>query len=379
MSERGKPVAVGAPPNEADRLAQLRSYQILDTLPELAFDDITFLASEICECPIALISLVDEDRQWFKSRVGLQATETSRDVAFCARAILEPDELLVVPDATQDERFASNPLVTTDPLIRFYAGAPLTTSQGDALGTLCVIDRVARELDPSQMQALSALSRQVMAQLELRKALVELEQYIEQRSSYERHLNRYQEELEKTNASLALQSVTDSLTGLHNRRALLETLDAECERARRYSHPLTLAILDVDHFKSYNDAFGHPIGDRALEQIAGILTQSKRNGDLVARHGGEEFAIVLPETDLEGARLAAERVRKSVESADWPHRRLTISVGIAVLEPHMADTSELLGSADQALYRAKQEGRNRVSVAATREPDTTSGGGVESR
>jgi PAS domain S-box-containing protein len=154
--------------NESERLLALRQYNVLDTLPEQSFDDLTRLASYICEAPIALVTLVDQDRQWFKSRVGMEATETPRDQAFCAHAIHQTG-LFIIPDALADGRFADNPLVTSDPCIRFYAGAPLVTPEGHALGTLCVIDRVPRELNKSQEEALRALSRQVMTQLELRR------------------------------------------------------------------------------------------------------------------------------------------------------------------------------------------------------------------
>ncbi len=164
------------PENESLRLAELRSFGILDTVAEDAYDAITFLASQICEAPIALISIVDEDRQWFKSRVGLDVVETDRDVAFCAHAIHQPSSLLIVPDATTDPRFSSNPLVTNDPSIRFYAGAPLVTPAGNALGTLCVIDREPRQLSEDQESALTALSVQVMALLELRRTVRDLEQ-----------------------------------------------------------------------------------------------------------------------------------------------------------------------------------------------------------
>jgi anti-sigma regulatory factor (Ser/Thr protein kinase) len=159
--------------DEAGRLRALRQYRILDTEPEQAFDDLTLIASQICGVPIALISLVDEDRQWFKSRVGIEARESSRSVSFCAHAILQHG-IFTIADASKDERFCDNPFVKSDPGIRFYAGAPITTQDGYALGTLCVIDYVPRQLSDEQNNALRALERQVTAQLELRRNIEEL-------------------------------------------------------------------------------------------------------------------------------------------------------------------------------------------------------------
>ncbi|PYT45172.1 MAG: hypothetical protein DMG47_09020 [Acidobacteria bacterium] len=177
------------PVNEAGRIAALEKYAILDTDPEQSFDDLALLASFICKTPIALISLVDEDRQWFKSRVGLDASETSRDIAFCSTAILQND-VFVVPDALADDRFRDNPLVVSDPHIRFYAGAPLINEDGYALGTLCVVDRAPRELAPEQKEALKALSRLVLAQLEFRRNLLLLKETLTDRTREEHERQR---------------------------------------------------------------------------------------------------------------------------------------------------------------------------------------------
>ena len=182
-------MAITKPANEEARVIALDKYAILDTDPEQSFDDLTLLASYVCKTPMALISLVDEDRQWFKSRVGIDASETSRDIAFCSTAILQSD-VFVVPDALADERFRDNPLVVSDPHIRFYAGAPLINEDGYALGTLCVIDRAPRDLAPDQKEALQALSRLVLVHLEFRRNLILLKEALSDRSKEEHERQR---------------------------------------------------------------------------------------------------------------------------------------------------------------------------------------------
>jgi GAF domain-containing protein len=195
-------MATQVTPNEKKRLKVLWQYDVLDTVPEEMFDDLTELAARICEAPIGLISLVDENRQWFKSRVGVTVSETSRDVSFCAHAIRQ-NGLFIVPDATKDPRFADNPLVRSDPKIRFYAGAPLITPDGYALGTLCVIDKVPRDLRPQQRQALTVLSRHVMTQLELRRHTRELAEARKSSEAADDELSKARAEVAKLRRELA--------------------------------------------------------------------------------------------------------------------------------------------------------------------------------
>ncbi len=192
------------PLNEVKRLKVLWQYEVLDTVPEEVFDDLTELAARICEAPIAMITLVDENRQWFKSKVGVTINETSRDISFCAHAINQED-LFIVPDAAKDERFASSPLVVSEPKIRFYAGAPLVTPDGYALGSLCVIDKVPRELRPDQKQALRILSRHVVSQLELRRHARELAAARQTGKKYKNELDKLRTELAKARRELKKQ------------------------------------------------------------------------------------------------------------------------------------------------------------------------------
>lgn len=201
-------VPTPAPTTDKARVAALQKYAILDSEPEQAFDDLTLLAAYICKTPIALISLVDEDRQWFKSKVGMSLSETPREIAFCHTAI-QQSEVMVVPDTLQDERFRNNPLVVSEPRIRFYAGAPLITEEGYALGTLCVVDRTPRDFGVDQKEVLQALGRLVLAQLEFRRNLILLKEAL---------TDRTREEQERERELIKVQETLVRVLGLRIRR-----------------------------------------------------------------------------------------------------------------------------------------------------------------
>lgn len=335
------------PANEAERIAALRRYRILDTSPEAVYDDLARLAAYICQTPISLITFIDGERQWFKAHPGIEIDELNRNMAFCAHTILSPGDLLVVPDTHLDPRFSGNPLVTGPPYVRFYAGIALMSPDGFPLGTLCVLDTRPRRLKPEQQEALQALGRQTVTQLEMRS----LSEMRAQKLA-----------LEAANRKLQALATTDGLTGLKNHRAFQETLRQEFAQARRSHLPLALVLLDIDHFKEYNDTFGHPAGDEVLKVIAQVLKRTLRAGDVAARHGGEEFAVILPDTDALCALHLAERLRRAIAQAPGPLRPITASFGIAAAAPTTRDHNEVIAEADAALYRSKAQGRNQVSV-----------------
>jgi diguanylate cyclase (GGDEF)-like protein len=327
--------AAPPPGNELERLAALESYEVLDSACEASFDNIVRLAARLTGSPIALVSLVDADRQWFKARFGLDenVSETHRDLAFCAHAILDPSQPLIVPDATKDARFSDNALVTGAPDIRFYAGVPLVNPDGFALGTLCVIDRQPKEFAAEDLDTLSGLAQAVMTTLELRRAL----------------------------QKIGAVALTDGLTGLLNRRGFLVGLNQAIARQHRDGRPFSLLYIDLDRFKEVNDRFGHSTGDRVLTEIADAMRRAVRTEDTVARIGGDEFGIVLVGGDGTEASGVGERVRKSIQhrmqQGGWG---VTASVGAVAFHDAPDDQNMALTLADDLMYRAKMAGRNRV-------------------
>ena len=354
-----------SPDNELERIETLKDLAILDSVPEQSFDDLALLAATICDAPASLVSLDDGQRQWFKSSHGIGLEQTGREVSFCAHAILQPGEIMEVPDATQDERFADNPLVTGEQQVRFYAGAPLVTEEGHVLGTLCVLDRRPRHLKPHQRAALQALARQTVAQLTLRSVRRALQKALEDTRTYQAALEDYQGRLRQLNIQLQTLAITDPLTGVYNRLALAQQLSQALAHAARAQEPVSLLLIDADYFKAFNDTFGHQAGDDALCALAQVIRAAVRAADIVARYGGEEFVVILPATDGAGASALAERVRTAVQAARWCHRNLTVSIGVVTRPPgHPRCTTELLiADADAALYRAKAAGRNQVVSA----------------
>lgn len=346
------------PDNEEQRLLALQRYQILDTPNERSFEDLVTIATALCGTGMGAVTLVDRDRQWFKARRAVDASEASRDISFCGHAILQPDQVMVVEDALQDPRFHDNPLVVDDPHVRFYAGAPLLSFDGLPLGTLCVFDASPGQLRPEQAKALAALSRQVSLVMELRRYAHEIQQHMRDRAWYEQRLGEYNNLLEQQNADLAEQSRTDPLTGLPNRRAMSAALTAAVCDADGQPRQTAVALLDIDHFKRVNDLYGHATGDHVLAELARLLRAHFAGQGLAARFGGEEFVVLMPDTALATAELQCDVLRMAV--ADLPLGiPLTIRIGVAA--HHHGDTVEqTLARADAALYQAKHQGRNRV-------------------
>lgn len=330
------------PRDEADRLAELLSYEILDTPVDPRFQVFVELAAAFFEVPIALVSLVDAERQWFKAEIGLGAVcETSREMSFCAHAILAPHEVMVVEDARLDARFADNDLVTGSPHIRFYAGAAIVGARGHALGTLCIIDVRPRLMDAAGRRQLAALATGVGSVLELHHSLQQMQR----------------------------AALHDPLTGLANR----SWFEPELQRAVQAAGAGTgcaVLCLDLDRFKIINDTYGHAQGDAVLRDVACRLRSVIRPTDLAGRLGGDEFAILMrgPFPPSAPQRLGMRILSALASPVVLEGAEFTIggSIGYACAPPHR-DAGKMLLAADKALYAAKQAGRGRV-VAAPEPP-----------
>ncbi|OHC94431.1 MAG: diguanylate cyclase [Sphingomonadales bacterium RIFCSPLOWO2_12_FULL_63_15] len=316
--------------DEPARIAALRRYGILDTPAEGAFDKVTDLVRTLFDVPISAVSLIDTERQWFKSITGLDISETARSMAFCDHAIRQ-DEPLVITDAQADPRFCDNPLVTGEPGIRSYAGVQLRTPDGHNLGSLCAIDTRPRTFSPEQMEVLKGLAPIVVEQMELR-----------------------------------LLAERDHLSGALTRRAFIAELDKRIALFTRHRRPAALVLLDIDHFKQINDRHGHPAGDRVIEAVAALCKGLSRPSDAFGRIGGEEFGLLLPEAQEADALAVANRIRAAIERFEItnnPPLHVTASFGVATIGAGRMSSEAWLSAADAALYQAKRAGRNRAVLA----------------
>lgn len=348
---------IAPPADEVRRLAALAGYSIVGTPPEQAFQDLVMIAAALCDAPMAAVTLVDRERQWTKAAIGIDTGECRREDALCNHAILVPDRPLVVRDMREDARFRDNPFVVGAAGVRFYAGAPLVTAEGLAMGALCVLDTRPRTLAPQQLQALEGLARQAVAQMELRRAYAALRHHASERIWYERQLELARHRLAEENAQLVQASLTDELTGLPNRRAAGLHLDRAFVRATTEGAPLVVGIVDIDFFKAINDQHGHPVGDQVLVEVGRRLDAHSGPDVFVARLGGEEFVTIIARP-LEEARVLCEAMRAAVAAAEVAHP-VTVSIGLT----HCASgdaPGDIYSRADLALYRAKHAGRNRV-------------------
>ncbi len=313
------------PEDENQRLSTLRSLNILDSPADERFDRLTRLAMHVFDVPMALVSLVDENRQWFKSCQGLSATETSRDVSFCGHAILG-DKAFVINDANQDPRFADNPLVTGEPFIRFYAGYPITYIDGTKLGTLCLLDEKPRQFDEHEQLILQDLAKIV---------------------EHEIH---------------AVQLATiDELTEIPNRRGFFSSARKALSLCQRQSLPVSLVFLDLNEFKPINDRFGHAEGDKALRLFAELLTQVSRQTDIAARMGGDEFVLLLvnaTEKEVDRVLSRFSELMKMANSQQALDYVISYSYGIVRYDPDKhQDLEDLLAEGDQLMYKRKRKAK----------------------
>ncbi len=370
---------------ESLRLAKLHDYGILDTLPESTYDDIAALAAQICQTPTALVSLVDTNRQWFKSRVGLEATETPRSMAFCTHTIQGVD-VMVVEDTHDDPTFCKNPLVTGPPYIRFYAGAPLITHDGYALGSLCVLGYKPHRLTDAQVQSLQVLSHQVVAQMELSYQRYQLElsnQHLEQRvkertSSLSASLYRLlhaQTKLLKREAASRYSTLANPLTDLPNRSYFLQRLRQSIQLTqRRPSHCYAVLFIALNDFNPINDTLGYDVGNQLLVHVAKRIQQALRQSDLVAHLGDDEFSVLLDDiSTLEHAIAAVKRLQTHLKTPViiQTHKISTgASIGIAFSTMGYRQPEDALRDASLAMYQAKKQSKQRIRQQLTLQSKT---------
>ena len=336
------------PQDEDRRLASVQRLQILDTPAEERFDRLARLAKRLFRVAYSRITLMDEQRQWFKSVCGQELREIPRDQSICGYTVLQ-GSTLIIPDCSIDPRVSDNPLVRGLTGINFYAGVPLHSNDGHTVGTLCVLDGVARQLDGEDVAALEDLAACAESEIQLL------------------HISRSEIEMRGEMDQLRRKASVDALTKTWNRGAILEILAKEQERARKANEPLAVALMDIDHFKSVNDTYGHDVGDQVLQEFTDRIRAGLRGGEAFGRFGGEEFLIVVPRCNPSQSEAYGENVLEAVRSQPMKtaagELAVTASMGLAIWRGNFESSDALVKRADKALYQSKRNGRNRASLA----------------
>jgi diguanylate cyclase (GGDEF)-like protein len=314
--------------HESERVDAVRRYSILDTGRETLYDDISTLAAKMCGTCYAAISFVDERRCWLKSTYGFKSEQYDRDAWFCAQTVTNPDEVTLIPDTRKDKQYSAGNHVKGDLHIRCYAGAPIVSPDGFALGAVCVMDKELRDIGEEQIAALRAFSRQVSSLLELRRtnSLLEL-------------------------AAIKMQMLVDrdSITGLPSERMFRAQLRTEFQYARRHNMPLSVVLIDIDGFVHINENYGTERGDDILKRVARIVNRDTRDYDLVARSGSDEFAIVMRNAGSATGLGVAHRLKARIASMEWSREPITVSIGVSTISPEMISSRDLVERARAAL------------------------------
>ncbi|MBI5090375.1 MAG: sensor domain-containing diguanylate cyclase, partial [Actinobacteria bacterium] len=321
------------PADEHQRLRALHDLRVLDTPADARFDAIVVRAASLCHVPMAAITLIDAERQWTKAAVGLARRDAAREAACCSHVVTGRD-VVVVPDTTADPRFCDIDLVVGAPGVRFYAGAPLVSASGHAIGALCVLDRVPRSLEPWQVEVLELLARQAVSQMHLDAIEVD-------------HAGAL-DDLDVARRNLTFLTSHDAMTGLANRQALLRALDDLAGANRSGTATSALLVIDIDHFRDVDDELGHDVGDRVLVTVADRIHLGCRGDDLVARLAGDQFAVLMPTAGVLGPESLARRLLHAIAAPIEFHGAtvsVTASIGIARWDAAVRSGDELLRSA----------------------------------
>jgi diguanylate cyclase (GGDEF)-like protein len=337
------------PDNEKERLESLQKLNILDTPLEERFERITRMVCETLNVPISSFTIIDEGRQWFKSIQGLPGTESDLGLSFCSHVILG-DEIMIIDDATKDARFATNPLVTGDPNITFYAGCPVHAPDGHKIGSLCAVDSKVRTLTPEQLQTLRDLAGVIEAEL---RAKV---------------LSPSQAGLIENLDSDRLLKMTDPLTRLWNSHGAHALLDREWRDAIENQKSICLVKADIDYFKRINGAYGRAAGDKVLKNVSRQILSILRAEDVLARVDDNAFLLILPGVQPEALPAILEHIRlsvamKAIALDDGNLINTSMSFGAVAVTPEAGSVPEAyIGMADKALTKAKNNGRDRVEI-----------------